>query len=59
MAVGQQRAHAEFVGQGKGLAGNSCRLLALRGIAPPGDLAEEAEGVCLVATSYMRTGERS
>ena len=53
VTMGLQRAHAEFVGQGKGLLVMSCRLLDVQGIATPGDLAEETEGVRLVATSYM------
>ena len=58
MAVGQERAHAEFVGQGEGLAGSGLRPARLRGIALRGNLAEEAQGIRLVAAFLVLTGER-
>ena len=58
MAVGLERAHAEFVGQGEGLLVVGFGQLDLRGLAPRGNLAEEAQGIRLVATFLVRTGER-
>ena len=49
VAVGLQRAHAEFVGQGEGLAVVGCGRLGLRRIALRSDVAEEAQGPCLVS----------
>jgi hypothetical protein len=43
-------AHAEFLGQGEGLAVLGGSLVDARGLATPGDLAEEPIGVRLVAT---------
>ena len=48
VTVGLERAHAKFVGQGEGLAVVVFGLIALRGLAPRRDLAEEAQGICLV-----------
>ena len=58
MAVGLERAHAEFVGQGEGLAVVGFGLLDLRGLALRRDLAEEPQGIGLVAAFLVRTGER-
>ena len=58
MAVGLERAHAEFLGQGEGLAVVGFGWLDLWGIALRSDLAEEAQGIRLVAAFLVRTGER-
>ena len=58
MAVGLERAHAEFVGQGEGLAVVGFGLLALRGLTLRRNVAEEAQGIRLVAAFLVRTGER-
>ena len=58
MAVGLERAHAEFVGQGEGLLVVGFGLLDLRGIAPRRNLAEEAQGIRLVAPFLVLTGMR-
>ena len=57
MAVGHERAHAEFVGQGEGLLVVGYGQIALRRIAPCGDLAEEPQRIRLVAQLLVRTGE--
>ena len=57
MAVGLERAHAEFLGQGQGLAVVGFGLLDLGRIALRRDLAEEAQGIRLVAPSCA-TGMR-
>ncbi len=58
VAVGLERAHAEFLGQGEGLAVVGFGLLDLRGLALRRNLAEEAQGIRLVATFLVLTGER-
>ena len=58
VAVGLERAHAQFLGQGEGLAVVGFGLLALRGLAPRRNVAEEAQGIRLVAPFLVRTGER-
>ena len=58
MAVGLERAHAEFLGQGEGLAVVGCGVLDLRGIAPRRNVAEEAQGIRLVAAFLVLTGKR-
>ena len=58
MAVGHEWAHAEFVGQGEGLVVVSFGLLALRGLAPRRNVAEEAQGIRLVAPFLVLTGVR-
>ena len=57
MAVGLERAHAQLLGQGEGLAVVGFGLRRLRRIAPRGDRAEEAQRIRLVATFLVRTGE--
>src|SRR5262249_54637672 len=52
------RAHAEFLGQSEGLAVMGFGLRALRGLTTCGDVAEEAQGICLVAAFLVRTGKR-
>jgi hypothetical protein len=42
VAVGHERAHAECLGQGEGLAVVGFGLIVLRGLTPRRNLAEEA-----------------
>ena len=58
MAVGLERAHAEFGGQGEGLLVVISGLRDLRSIATSGDLPKEAQGIRLVAAFLVRTGMR-
>ena len=58
VAVGLERAHAEFLSQGEGLAVVGFGRLDLRGIAPRRNVAEEAQGIRLVAAFLVLTGER-
>jgi hypothetical protein len=58
VAVGLQRAHAEFLGQGEALAVGLLSWLDLWRIAARADLAEEPKGPCLRATFLAVTGER-
>ena len=58
MAVGLERTHAEFLGQGEGLAVVGFGLLNLRGLALRRNVAEEAQGIRLVAPFLVRTGKR-
>ena len=48
----------EFLGQGEGLAVVGCGLRTIRGLTPWRNIAEEAQGICLVAAFLMRTGKR-
>src|SRR5215831_16743947 len=57
MAVGHERAHAEFLGQGEGLPVVMFGWLDLRGGLMGGDLPEEPQGPCLVSALLMVTGE--
>ena len=58
VAVGLERAHAELLGQGEGLAVVGFGLLDLRGIALRRNLAEEPQGICLVAMFLVLAGSR-
>ena len=58
VAVGLERAHAEFLGQGEGLLVVGFGLLALRRLALRRNLAEEAQGIRLVAAFLVLTGKR-
>ena len=58
VAVGLERAHAELFGQGEGLAVMGGGCVDVRGRAMRGGLAEEAEGIRLVAAFLVLTGER-
>jgi hypothetical protein len=49
MAVGLERAHADRLGQGEGLAVVALGRLDLRGAAVRGDVAEEPQGIRLIA----------
>ena len=57
MAVGLERAHPQFLGQGEGLAVGGCGWLTLRGIAMRRNVAEEAQGIRLVAPLPALMGE--
>ena len=57
VAVGLERAHAEFLGQGEGLPVVMFGRLDLRGVLMGGDLPEEPQGPRLVAPLLMGTGE--
>jgi hypothetical protein len=56
--VGLERAHAEFLGQGEGLAVGGCGRLDLREIAMHSDLTEEPECIGLLSTALEVTGAR-
>jgi hypothetical protein len=56
--VRDERAHAEFVSQGEGLMVVCLGLLGLRGIVSCRNVAEEAQGIRLVAALLALTGER-
>ena len=56
--MGLERAHAEFLGQGEGLLIVGLGLLDIRRLAPRCSVAEEAQGIRLVATFLVRTGMR-
>ena len=58
MAVPLQRTHAEFVGEGEGLAVVGFGLRSLWGIAPCRNVAKEAQGMGLVAPLLALTSER-
>ena len=53
-----ERAHAEFLGQGEGLVVVGFSLRTLGGIAPRRNVAEEAQGIRLVAAFLVLTGMR-
>ena len=50
--------HAQLLSQGEGLLVVGFGLCALRGIAPHCNIAEEAQGIRLVAMFLVRTGMR-
>ena len=56
MAVGLERAHAQLLGQGEGLALVGFGSLNLRGLALRGDLAKEVEGPCCAVGHLMGEG---
>src|SRR5712691_2523968 len=58
VAVRLERAHPQLLGEGEGLLVIGFGLLVLRGLAPCRNVAEEAQGIRLVATVLARTGER-
>src|SRR5712664_3511091 len=58
MAVGLERTHAEFLGESKGLVVVGCGLFNLWRLAPRRNVAEEAQGIRLVAPLLVFTGER-
>jgi hypothetical protein len=57
VAVGLERAHAQFLSQRQGLIVVACSLFDLLGFATYGDVTEEPAGMRPVATSGMCTGE--
>jgi hypothetical protein len=57
VAVRLQRAHAEVPGQGEGLAVVIAGLVALRRLVSRRNIAEEAQGIRLMAALLVRTGE--
>jgi len=57
MTVGLERAHAEFLGQGKGLAVMGGSFVDIRGSVMRSNLTEEAQGICFIAAFLSRTGE--
>jgi hypothetical protein len=56
--VGHERAHAELLGKGKCLTVRGGSRVDVRGSTMRSDVAEEAQGICLVAAFLVRTGER-
>jgi hypothetical protein len=54
----RQRAHAEFHGQGEGVLIVGLGQRDIRRLAPCGDVAEQAQGIYLVTTFLLLTGER-
>ena len=56
VTVGLQRAHAEFVGQGKGLVVAGVGLFDLRGITMHGNVTEETQGIRLMPSFLAGTG---
>jgi hypothetical protein len=57
VAVGLERAHAEFFGQGEGLAVTFSSLIAPRRLTLRRNIAEEAQGIRLVAAFLVFIGE--
>ena len=57
MAVGLERVHAQCLGQGQGLLIVGLGLHALSRLTPCRNVAEEAQGIRLVAPFLMRTGK--
>src|SRR2546428_130320 len=57
VAVGDERAHAELVGEGHGLPVGGFGLLGIRGIAMRGDLAQSPESPRLVRPTLVVTGK--
>ena len=58
VAVGLERAHAELFGQGKGLTVVGFGLRDVWGIAPRRNIAEEAQGIRLMAAFLVLTSQR-
>ena len=58
VAMRLERAHAEFLGEGEGLAVVDFGRRSLWGIAPRRNVAEEAQGIRLVATFLALTSQR-
>jgi hypothetical protein len=56
--VGHERAHAEFLGEGEGLSVMGGGLIDVRGSTPCRNLAEEAQGIRLVAAFLVLAGMR-
>ena len=58
MTVGLERTHPQLLGQGEGLVVVIFGRLDLQGLAPRRHVAEEAQGIRLIPTFLVRTGER-
>src|SRR4029453_15789291 len=58
VAVSLERTYAEFVRQGEGFSVVGGSFFDFRGIAMGGNVAEEAQGIRLVAAFLVLTGER-
>jgi hypothetical protein len=58
VAMGLERPHPQLLGQGEGLAVLSFGLIAFRRLTLQRNLAEEAQGIRLVAAFVALTGER-
>ena len=58
VTVRLERAHTQCLGEGEGLAVAGFSLFDLRGIVLCRKVAEEAQGIRLVPTFLIRTGER-
>jgi hypothetical protein len=58
VAVGLERPHPQLLGQSKGLAIVGFGLIILRRLAPRRNVAEEAQGIGLVAAFLALTGKR-
>ena len=58
MAVGLERAHAEFLGQGAGLVVVGCSGLALWGLTLRRNVAKQVQSIDLIAAFLVRMGER-
>jgi hypothetical protein len=57
VAMGKQWAHAKFFSQSEGLSVVNFGFFDMRWIALRRDVAEEAQGPCLMATFLVRPGE--
>jgi len=57
VAVGLERAHAQVLGEGEGLAVMGCGLVDVWGLATHGNIAEETVGMRLIAASCVGTRE--
>src|SRR5215831_15321143 len=58
VAVGHERAQAQFVGQGEGLLIVGFSLLDIKRLTPHRNITEEAQGIRLVPASLVLTGDR-
>src|SRR5262245_3020470 len=56
VTVGLERTHAEFLGQGEGLAVVDLSRRKLRGITMRSDVAQEPQGIGLIASLLMDSG---
>ena len=58
IAVGLERARPQLLGQGEGLVVIGFGLIVLRGFALRRNLAQEVQGICLMAPFLMLAGKR-
>ena len=56
--MGQERAHAEFIGQGESLLIVGLGLRDIRRLTPRRNVTQKAQGIRLVTTFLVSTGER-